>query len=256
MTAGRGLPADPPVPAQVDRGDRAAGHRLGRSGAGRLPRARRVAGRQAPHHAAARRGSSLGGGHTVVATARARPADRRRRPGRLHLLRARPGPHPAAPPRHLRPRQHPVGRSPRRTAHPLTNGPTGATRCARNWPSTLTRPPSLTSSPPAWMRRGGAPRPGMPPMPTCVSKHRRGRDEIVLTPLDAEAEPASLVTLRSEVEQLLPEVEIADLPAGSARLDRVSRRIHPHQRHRADPRGRPASRRSRPCWSPNHATSA
>jgi TnpA family transposase len=43
-------------------------------------------------------------------------------------------------------------------------------------------------------------------------EHRGGRDEIVLTPLDAEAEPASLVTLRTEVEKLLPEVEIADLP--------------------------------------------
>jgi len=43
-------------------------------------------------------------------------------------------------------------------------------------------------------------------------EHRGGRDEIVLTPLDAEAEPASLVTLRTEVEKLLPEVEVADLP--------------------------------------------
>ena len=43
-------------------------------------------------------------------------------------------------------------------------------------------------------------------------KANGGRDEIVLTPLDAEAEPASLVTLRTEVEELLPEVEIADLP--------------------------------------------
>jgi hypothetical protein len=41
---------------------------------------------------------------------------------RLHLLRARPGPHPAAPPRHLRPRKRPVGRSPRRTAHPPRMG--------------------------------------------------------------------------------------------------------------------------------------
>ena len=43
-------------------------------------------------------------------------------------------------------------------------------------------------------------------------EHRKGRDEIVLTPLDADPEPASLVTLRGEVERLLPEVEIADLP--------------------------------------------
>jgi Tn3 transposase DDE domain len=41
---------------------------------------------------------------------------------------------------------------------------------------------------------------------------RGGRDEIVVTPLDAEAEPASLAALRGEVERLLPEVEIADLP--------------------------------------------
>ena len=43
-------------------------------------------------------------------------------------------------------------------------------------------------------------------------EHRKGRDEIVLTPLDADPEPASLVTLRGKVERLLPEVEIADLP--------------------------------------------
>ncbi|HEY5844512.1 MAG TPA: Tn3 family transposase [Mycobacterium sp.] len=41
---------------------------------------------------------------------------------------------------------------------------------------------------------------------------RHGRDEIVLTPLDADPEPASLVELRGEVDKLLPEVEIADLP--------------------------------------------
>ncbi|MFY9926792.1 MAG: Tn3 family transposase [Streptosporangiaceae bacterium] len=43
-------------------------------------------------------------------------------------------------------------------------------------------------------------------------EHRHDRDEIVLTPLDADPEPASLVTLRAHVEALLPEVEIADLP--------------------------------------------
>jgi hypothetical protein len=43
---------------------------------------------------------------------------------------------------------------------------------------------------------------------------RRGRrEEIVLTPLDAAPEPASLLALRAAVEALLPEVEIADLPA-------------------------------------------
>ena len=34
----------------------------------------------------------------------------------------------------------------------------------------------------------------------------------MLTPLDADPEPASLVALRGEVEKLLPEVETADLP--------------------------------------------
>ena len=43
-------------------------------------------------------------------------------------------------------------------------------------------------------------------------EHRKGRDEIVLTPLDADPEPASPAALRGEVERLLPEVEIADLP--------------------------------------------
>ena len=43
-------------------------------------------------------------------------------------------------------------------------------------------------------------------------ERRDGRDEIVLTPLDTDPEPASLIALRGEVEKLLPEVEIADLP--------------------------------------------
>ena len=43
-------------------------------------------------------------------------------------------------------------------------------------------------------------------------ERRDGRDEIVVTPLDADPEPASLIALRGEVEKLLPEVEIADLP--------------------------------------------
>ena len=46
-------------------------------------------------------------------------------------------------------------------------------------------------------------------------EHRHGRDELVLTPLDANPEPATLVALRNEVEKLLPEVEIADLPPGA-----------------------------------------
>ena len=43
-------------------------------------------------------------------------------------------------------------------------------------------------------------------------EHRGGRDEIVLTPLDADDQPDSLIDLRARVEELLPEVEIADLP--------------------------------------------
>ena len=62
------------------------------------------------------------------------------------------------------------------------------------------------------MRHGGARRPGTPPTPDLRIERRGGRDEIVLTPLDADPEPASLIELRSEVEKLLPEVEIADLP--------------------------------------------
>jgi hypothetical protein len=62
------------------------------------------------------------------------------------------------------------------------------------------------------MRPGGARRTDTPPNPGLRIEHRNGRDEIVLTPLDADPEPASLTGLRSEVEKLLPEVEIADLP--------------------------------------------
>src|SRR5205807_1905341 len=43
-------------------------------------------------------------------------------------------------------------------------------------------------------------------------EHRDGVDRVVVTPLDAIDEPASLVGLRGMVEALLPEVEIADLP--------------------------------------------
>ena len=43
-------------------------------------------------------------------------------------------------------------------------------------------------------------------------EHRGGRDEIVLTPLDADDQPDSLIDLCARVEELLPEVEIADLP--------------------------------------------
>lgn len=60
----------------------------------------------------------------------------------------------------------------------------------------------------AWRRTAA----GYHANPDLRIEHRGGRDEIVLTPLDADPEPASLVALRAEVEKLLPEVEIADLP--------------------------------------------
>ncbi len=43
-------------------------------------------------------------------------------------------------------------------------------------------------------------------------EHRDGAHRVVVTPLDAVDEPASLVSLRAMVEELLPEVEIADVP--------------------------------------------
>jgi TnpA family transposase len=53
---------------------------------------------------------------------------------------------------------------------------------------------------------------GLPANPDLRIEQRGGRDEIVLTPLDADDEPESLIALRAQVEALLPEVEIADLP--------------------------------------------
>lgn len=43
-------------------------------------------------------------------------------------------------------------------------------------------------------------------------EHRDGADRVVASPLDAIDEPASLISLRTMVERLLPEVEIADVP--------------------------------------------
>ena len=60
----------------------------------------------------------------------------------------------------------------------------------------------------AWRRTAD----GMPNNPDLRIEHRDGADRIVVTPLDAVEEPASLVELRGLVEALLPEVEIADLP--------------------------------------------
>ena len=73
---------------------------------------------------------------------------------------------------------------------------------------------------------------GLASNPDLRIERRGGRDEIVLTPLDADNEPDSLIALRAQVEALLPEVEIADLPLEVHGWDRVPRRIHPHQRHR------------------------
>jgi Tn3 transposase DDE domain len=133
------------------------------------------------------------------------------RPGRLHLLCAGPGPHPAPPPRYLRTRQHPVGRSPRRTAHRSRLGPPArhAVRGAgaRPRPGHRRRPARRQPGHRLAAHRRRVPRQHRP-----AHRTRDGRDEIVVTPLDAETEAASLVALRGEVERLLPEVEIADLP--------------------------------------------
>lgn len=60
----------------------------------------------------------------------------------------------------------------------------------------------------AWRRAAES----MPTNPDFRIEHRDGSDRIVVTPLDAIEEPPSLVRLRGMVEDLLPEVEIADLP--------------------------------------------
>ena len=60
----------------------------------------------------------------------------------------------------------------------------------------------------AWRRTAE----GMAANPDLRVEQRDGVDRIVVTPLDAVDEPASLVELRAMVEALLPEVEIADLP--------------------------------------------
>lgn len=60
----------------------------------------------------------------------------------------------------------------------------------------------------AWRRTAK----GMADNPDLRIEQRDGADRIIVTPLDAVDEPASLVELRAMVEALLPEVEIADLP--------------------------------------------
>lgn len=85
----------------------------------------------------------------------------------------------------------------------------------------------------AWRRTAA----GYAANPDLRIEHRGGRDEIVLTPLDADPEPPSLVKLRAEVEKLLPGGGDRRSAPGSALLDRVPERVHPHGRHR-HPRGR------------------
>jgi len=68
---------------------------------------------------------------------------------------------------------------------------------------------SLTESLDAAWRRTAD---GIDANPDLRLEQRCGTDRIVITPLDALDEPPSLVELRRQVEQLLPEVEIADLP--------------------------------------------
>jgi len=60
----------------------------------------------------------------------------------------------------------------------------------------------------AWRRAAD----GFDANPEFRLEHRDGTDRVVVSPLDAVSEPASLVSLRAMVEELLPEVEIADVP--------------------------------------------
>ncbi|MEJ7765310.1 MAG: Tn3 family transposase, partial [Acidimicrobiales bacterium] len=60
----------------------------------------------------------------------------------------------------------------------------------------------------AWRRTAE----GMATNPDFRIEHRDGADRVVVTPLDAIDEPASLIRLRAQIEALLPEIEIADLP--------------------------------------------
>jgi len=60
----------------------------------------------------------------------------------------------------------------------------------------------------AWRRTAN----GFDANPDFRIEHRDGADRVVVSPLDAMEEPASLVSLRAMVEALLPEVEIADVP--------------------------------------------
>jgi len=60
----------------------------------------------------------------------------------------------------------------------------------------------------AWRRTAD----GLSTNPDLRIENRDGHDRVVASPLDAIDEPASLVGLRTMVEGLLPEVEIADVP--------------------------------------------
>ena len=104
------------------------------------------------------------------------------------------------------------GAIPAPSSSPRKPGLTSVRRCATTWPSNpspATVIGQLSAALDAAWRRTAT---GYTANPDLRIEHRKGRDEIVLTPLDADPEPASLVTLRGEVERLLPEVEIADLP--------------------------------------------
>jgi hypothetical protein len=54
-------------------------------------------------------------------------------------------------------------------------------------------------------------------------EHHDGQDRTVASPLDTIEKRASLPELRSVVESMLPEVEIADVPPRGLWLDRVPR---------------------------------
>jgi TnpA family transposase len=60
----------------------------------------------------------------------------------------------------------------------------------------------------AWQRTAN----GLGANPDLRIEQRDGHDRVVASPLDAIEEPASLVSLRARIEELLPEVEIADVP--------------------------------------------
>ena len=205
-------PADPPVPAQTDRGAGAGGHRLGRRGAGCLPGPRGLAEPSKPRttrrpagelplevvtpswqrHVHDATGTVDRAGYTCCVLDQLRTRLRRRdiyAPGSTRW---------GDPRAELLTRQKP--------------GPSSATRCAKTWPSTLTRKRSSASSPPPWMRHGGAPRPGMPPTPTCESSAVTAATRSCSRRWMPTPNPPRCHRCAARSKKLLPEVEIADLP--------------------------------------------